>query len=461
MSPEDIHFEREMTGLETMMWNIEKDPWLAPSGGAVVVYDRPLDFARFRHDIAYAVSEVVRLRQRVVEGRGPLVPPHWIVDREFDLDWHVRRMGAPGDGTLRELLKWVAQFGQDPFDRTRPLWQYVVVDGLADGQGALIGKIHHAITDGHGGMRMGEAYTSFEPNAPERPTVDIDAVIRSDPDEPEGLSVEARELLSDAIRLPIDLARKAVEVATHPDRLRAVGDQAADVLHMTTSLRTAGSPLWQHRSRRRHLEVLSVPFEAAHRAAGALGGTLNDFFMTGAVEAAYRYHQKFDAHPTLFHVTFVVSTRTDPSSGHNAFSAIPVALPGGTLDLRDRFRAIGGLLHQARAEVHGAGPMAVLASAANLLPTSLVAGLVRNNATHVDFATSNLPGYPVDSHVAGARTLHTFGFGPLAGTAFNLTQLSTKDYLDLAANIDPAAVTEPQLLRQSLEESYRDLIALV
>ena len=63
--------------------------------------------------------------------------PRWVPDHEFDIDWHIRHIGAPGDGTLRELLDFFGAWLQDPYDRTRPLWQYVVVDGLADGQGAL------------------------------------------------------------------------------------------------------------------------------------------------------------------------------------------------------------------------------------------------------------------------------------------------------------------------------------
>lgn len=178
------------------------------------------------------------------------------------------------------------------------------------------------------------------------------------------------------------------------------------------------------------------------------------------MEAGYRYHRAFDVSPAHFHVTFVVSTRTDAADAHNAFSPVPVELPGGEMDLTERFIAIHKLLRQRRSEIHGAGPMAALATVANLLPTGLVTALVRSQAGRIDFATSNMAGVPVDTYVAGARTLHTFGFGPIAGTAFNLTLVSSKRDLDITANLDPAAVTEPQLLRQSLEESYRDLIAI-
>ena len=157
-----MRFDREMSGTEAMMWSIERDPWLASTAGGVALYDRPLDFDRFYRSIAHAVATTPRLRQHVLPGHGPLSPPHWAPDRGFDLDWHVRRIGAPGGGTVRDLLDWATVFLQDPFDRTRPLWQHVVIDGLSEGRGALVGKLHHSVTDGQGAVRLAAAYTSLE-----------------------------------------------------------------------------------------------------------------------------------------------------------------------------------------------------------------------------------------------------------------------------------------------------------
>ena len=456
-----MRFGREMSGTETMMWNIERDPWLASTAGGVALYDRPLDFDWFRRSIANAVASTARLRQHVLPGHGPLASPHWGFDRDFDLDWHLRRIGAPGEGTVRDLLDLATQFLQDPFDRTRPLWQYLVVDGLADGQGALLSKLHHTVTDGQGAVRLGSAYTALKRRAPKPPEVDLEAIIQAEPEEQEGLAEEARDAVSGAIRWPIDLAGKIVDVTMHPDRVVRAGIEAAGLVRTTTDqLHPAGSALWHNRSRRRHLEALSVPFEAAHHSAQALGGTLNDFFMTGAAEAAHRYHRELGASPERFHVTFVVSTRTDASSGENAFTPVPVELPGGAMDLVERFASVHRVLGQRRDEVHGSGPMGVVATVANLVPISVVTSLIRSQAGHIDFATSNLPAFPGDTYVAGARTLHVYPFGPLAGTAFNLTQISMAGSLDIGAHLDPAAVTEPALLRVSLEDAYRDLMAL-
>lgn len=451
-----------MSSMEAMMWNVESDPWLDPNGGSVAIYDRPLDFDLFRRGIARAVAEVPRLRQRVAPGLGGLSTPRWVPDHEFDLNWHVRRIGAPGDGSLRDLLDFFTPWLQDAYDRTRPLWGYVVVDGLRDGQGALLGKIHHTVGDGESLLgTMALSFTTLERDAPPPPEVDLEAIIDHEPEQDLGLVSTARDAIVQGVKWRRDLARRALKALTRPGSLGTAGSDAADLLKtVNEQMHPAGSDLWRNRSRRRRAEVLSLPFEPVHTASHSLGGTINDFFLTGAVEAGLRYHRKFGSTPEKFHVTFVVNTHSDADDAANAFSPVPVELPAGPMPLAERFTAVHQLVGAKRQEVHGGGPLASFAAVANFLPIPIVTGLARDQTRHIDFATSNLPGFTGETFVAGARTLHSYAFGPVAGTAFNLTMLSMGGVLDLGVNIDPTAVTEPALLASCLEAAYADLLAL-
>ena len=117
---------------------------------------------------------VPRLHQRVVPALGRLAPPEWRDDPDFDLDYHLRWMALPSPGTMRQLLDLTAAIVHDPFDRTRPLWEFVIVEGLEGGRAAMVQKLHHAITDGIGGIRMSEQFIDLErdatePIAPDRP----------------------------------------------------------------------------------------------------------------------------------------------------------------------------------------------------------------------------------------------------------------------------------------------------
>lgn len=460
VSQGEPNVDRGMSGTETMMWRIERDPWLAPSGGSLTLFDRPLDPVWFGRSMARAASTIDRLRQHVVTTPATVSFPRWAFDPDFELDWHLRHIGAPGDGSLGDLIGWITQFLQDPYDHTRPLWQYVVVDGLADGRGALVTKLHHTVADGFSALKLAEAYTTLKRGRRPPDDVDFEAVLRNDADRREPPEAPATELVSRALRMPVDLGRRVLDTLAHPERLGQAATEATDLVHTgTEQLQPAGSELWAQRSRRRRLLALSVPFEPARRAAKALGGTINDFFVTGAAEAGHRYHAALGADPDRFHITFVVSTRADAEAA-NAFSPVPVEVPAGAMSLAERFAVIHQRLQERRAGVHGDGPMATVATVANLLPTWVVTSLIRNQAGHIDFATSNLPGFLGDTWVAGARTLHTYAWGPVAGTAFNITQVSTAGHLDIGVQLDPAAVSNPQLLQSCLEDSYRDLLQI-
>ena len=151
-------FSDRMTDHEALMWNVEKDPWLNPSGASLTILDGKIDDAHFRRVLRNAAAKMPRLRERVVPGLGRLAPPAWVPDPEFDLDYHMRRIRLPKPGTERQLFDLAAKLYQEPLDRTRPLWRFVIIDGLKGGRSALWAIVHHAVADGIGQLRMAEMY---------------------------------------------------------------------------------------------------------------------------------------------------------------------------------------------------------------------------------------------------------------------------------------------------------------
>ncbi|MEM7273891.1 MAG: wax ester/triacylglycerol synthase domain-containing protein, partial [Actinomycetota bacterium] len=117
----DVDTTTRMTEHEALMWNIEKDPWLNPSGASLTILDQPVDVDRFRTQLAYGVTRLPRLYQRVVPGLGRFTPPSWAPDPEFDLDYHILQIELPAPGSRRQLLDLAARLYQEPMDRTRPL----------------------------------------------------------------------------------------------------------------------------------------------------------------------------------------------------------------------------------------------------------------------------------------------------------------------------------------------------
>ena len=87
-------FNDRMSDHEALMWNIEKDPWLNPSGAAVTILKGTIDEEHFRRTLRRAVAKMPRLYERVVPGLGRLAPPTWVPDPEFDIEYHMRRLRA-------------------------------------------------------------------------------------------------------------------------------------------------------------------------------------------------------------------------------------------------------------------------------------------------------------------------------------------------------------------------------
>ncbi len=482
-------FERRMTDAEALMWNVEKDPWLNPSGGAISIHDRMPEMDHFRAQLAYTVATVPRLMEHVVGGVGRLSPPVWRPDPEFDLDHHVRVMALPAPGTMRQLLDAAARIYQDPYDRTRPLWMMYVIGGLEGGRAASIFKIHHAVADGTGAARLSELYIQPTREAPDPPDVDLAATlaaaVEADALEHGGTSFVDTVLGSGAhfARRQAGIARRAAgEVAmwgADPQRprdlvagaVRTVGQLRMQVTgggggeeapaESDAPVLPGGSPLWRNRSRHRHLEVLSFPLDDALAAAKGLGGSLNDWLMTGVVNGAVGYHDARGVPLRTLNTSFVVSTRADKAIGGNSFTPTRFSAPAGPMDPADRFKVLSAAMADKRAQVTpGSGTFGGLAGLANLLPTSVVTSVARSQAAKMDFATSNMRSSKRRFYMSGARVDEAYGFGPLAGTAFNLTSISYAGTFAITMFIDPVAIDEPADFRDHVEAAYHELIDL-
>lgn len=459
----DLHFDRKMSDAEGLMWRLEKDPHLSSTFANVTVLDKSPDFDAFLRRMERATYAVPRLRQRVQTAPANLSAPTWVDDSNFDLRYHVRHMALPKPGTMRQLLDLASLIACDAFDRTRPLWQFVIVDGLRGGKSALIQKMHHTIVDGEGGVRLSLQFLDFERDVAELPPLDPDLIAAAEEAAAEDVPSPdfLRELLNGGLRMPIGLLKQIKDLLMDPTGIPEAGSAAADtvrgVMQQLGDTEGAHSPLWTKRSLHRRMEVLRAPFGETRAAAKRLGGTLNTAFLACAAEAAGRYHSDMGSPVELLRSSMAISTRTE-TSGANAFSLARMLVPTGDMPIGERFAAIQAAAGAAK-EASATASLDTLAAVAAALPTSMITRLARQQAQTIDFATSNVRGAAVPMYIAGAQLLENYPVGPLGGVAFNLTLLSYNHSLDMGVNIDIAAVTEPQLLHDCLVRAFKDLLA--
>ncbi len=451
--------DRRMSDAEGLMWRLEKDPYLTSTFATVSILDRAPDFDRLRARMERATAAVPRLRWRVQPAPVNLSAPTWVDDPDFDIDLHVRRIGLPRPGSMRQLLDLATLIALDPFERTRPLWQFTVIEGLRGGKAALVQKMHHTITDGEGGVQMSLQYLDFARDAPDPEPIAAPATGVIGPPPTPTTAETLRDLFISGFRLPVGIARQLKELLADPTAIPTAGAATIDtirgVVTQLSDVEQARSPLWRERSLRRRAEVARAPFAETKEAAARLGGTLNTAFITAAAEAAARYHIELGEPVEHLRASMAVSTRTE-SSGANAFSLVRLLVPTGEMPIAERFAAIHEATTAARGQSAGAS-LATLATVAAALPTSLITRLARQQAQTVDFATSNVRGSPVPVFISGAQLLHNYPIGPLLGVAFNLTLLSYDGSLDMGLNVDAAAVAEPERLSKLLESAFTDL----
>jgi WS/DGAT/MGAT family acyltransferase len=456
---------RHMSDVEALMWNLEKDPHLSAAFGNVTTFDRSPDHDRLRERMLGTSVIFPRLRQRVAPVLGRLAPPEWVDDADFDIDYHLRRIALPAPGTDRQLFDLAAKLAAAPFDRSRPLWEFTVVDGLEGGRAAMLQKMHHTLTDGEGGVRLSAQFVDLERDPPpadgELPEPDA----AGGPPRGRPLPVLAATALAHNLRRQAGTARRVVAgvagTVTDPERLVRLPADAIDVVQsLSRQALVSGdrrSPLWQERSLTRHFDVLRVPLDDAKRAAKALGGSINDLFVTGAAGGAGAYHRAMGEPVDELRISMPVSTRSDRSAGGNSFTPTRVLVPVGP-EPEERFAEVSARLSVTKGE-RALGFTELLAGVVNVLPTSLLVRMAKSQVQTVDFTTSNVRGAPWQLYIAGALIEGNFPLGPVAGTAFNLTTLSYNGSLDMGLHVDRAAITEPDLLRACIEESFGELLA--
>lgn len=479
----------QLSETELLLWNLGRDPNLASTMGLVALLDGRPDPDRLRVTMANTVAAVERLRQRVVApttripglGRPELAGlgrPEWSTDPWFDLDHHVRVVGLTGPsgrgpGRLEDLRRLAVQLINDPFDETRPLWQFHLVTGVGGGHSALIGKVHHSISDGIGLLRLAGSLLEFEADAPAPVPVDLSTLLAGevaagptlvpadggnggdhDGGASNGPGGRLRHLLGQAARLP-----GPVKVLETGAELLASAKAVTDQLP-----RAEASPLWATRSRNRRLEFCTVHLDSIRAVATARQVTINDLFVAACAQGAAHYHREFGVELDRITATVVVSTEAsspdDPlgAGGDNAFIPVPIELPGTAAGADERLEAVHrGVRERREALARRPDVLSALGAIGGLVPSSVAAALTLDQAARVDFATSNLPGPPIPTWLAGRPVRRIHPVGPVAGTAFNVTFMSHDDQGVMGLHIDPAAVTDPALLARCVSRGFGDL----
>lgn len=474
-----------MNDLEAVMWAVEIDPHLSSTFANITFLDRSPDLDRLWARMWRASRTVPRLRRRVVDQLGPS-NPYWIDDADFDLTNHLTRVTLPPGATDSDARQVAADIASRPLDRTRPMWNFTILEGLPNGRAAMVQQMHHTITDGEGGVRMSIEYIDLARDAPDPDPIDAGPPTRPGDvqhtkiEEPGGPSIGravaplalTTSALEGLVRRGVDtagwLAGSAVDASRDPVGFGASlaglpAEAAATIRSMLSQylvLDDHRSPLWSERSLARTLRTFDVPLATVKEAAGRLGGTVNDVFVTAVAGGAGAHHRARGIEVGELRMAMPVSTRTARAdgAGGNSFTPTRVLVPTFD-DPRGRFDEVHRRLAITKAEpaTHHAAALAGLIAMA---PRHLLARVARHQVSAVDFTTSNVRAAPFDLFIAGALMEANYPLGPLAGTAWNLTTMSYRGSMNMGLLADTAAVDDPDGLAADIETAFAELLSL-
>ncbi len=461
MTSREESFPQHMSPADSIAWSIEENPLLRSTVALVLKLDRAPDETRLRDRLELASRAFPRLRQRVVAPPVRLAPPLWSADPSFDLDFHLRRVRAGGDRSLRTVLDLAATLAMQAFDRARPLWECTVVDDLDDGGAAVLLKIHHSLTDGVGGVLLMQSLFDTERDGGAAVAEAPPAEEAHDP----GLGDLLWDSISEEVRRRTEQARSwlapAVGAALDPiGSVKTVALDLASVAHLLAPVDRPFSPLMTGRSPRYHFDSFRVPVAALKDVAHRAGGKLNDAFLAGVARGVGRYHERLGAPVSRLRINMPVNLRGADTAavGGNRWAPLRFTLPVVTGEPLHAIREVRAVVAGELAEpaLH---LIDAIADLLDHLPARVVTQVFGAMLQSLDLAASNVPGVPFPLFLGGARIDAMHSFAPTGGAALNACLLSYCDQATIAVNTDPAAVLEPALLLSCLRESFAEIVA--
>ncbi len=455
----------ELSPMDYLMHRGEAHPATRSAFLNLEILDRPADWARLREAMDRASRVVIRMRQKVVIPPVPTTPPRWVVDPDFELDYHLRRVALPAPGTLRQLLDLAEVCLQSPLDTSRALWEAVYVEGLEGGQGgraALLTKLSHAITDGLGGIALFEQVYDTERDPAPRPMPPVpvprdlsgnDLVRDSLRQLPETTLIAARKLLGGAAAT---VGRLVTQPGSAVSEAIGFADSARRVLGPPPA---EPSPLLRRRSLATRTHVLELPLADLRAAAKTVGASVNDAYLAALCGGLGRYHDAPGVPVEALPLALPVSLRTgdDPASG-NRFAGVHIAAPMSEPDPAERTRQIREQVIARRSEP-AIDVIGRLAPVLNLLPDETLLG-VTERFTPPDIQASNVPGYAQETFLAGAAVDRQYGLGPMPRVAMMAILISRAGTCTVTFRYDMASFSASDQLEKCLQLGFDEVVEL-
>jgi diacylglycerol O-acyltransferase len=457
------HLDR-LSSVDAGFLHMEEDGAHMHIGALGVFAGPPPSVEAFRAHIDARLPRLPRYRQRVQEMPLGTGRPVWVEDEHFRLDYHVRHTALPAPGGERELLNLVDRVIGQRLDRTKPLWEMWLVEGLEGDRWALVAKTHHAMVDGVSGVDLMSVLFDLTPDVQDEPPPAWSP--RPTPGAVDLLATGAVGL----VRNVAELSTKSLTMVLHPqeavrttlDKVSALADAAKPLISAAPK-----TPFNSKPGPHRRVAIVDTDLADYKRVKAVAGGaTVNDVVLAAVSGALGRFlaDRGVDTAGLSLRACVPVSLRPEGKRGAlgNEIAIMNAPLPVGVADPRERLAAVRAAMEDLKSSKQAEGAK-VLTSLENALPPAILARASRLGFTArlYNLLVTNVPGPQIPIYMLGRQLEELV---PLAFLApehqLAIGIMSYHGHVTYGLIADADAVPDLDLLAKHLRESLSELVAL-
>ena len=456
-----MHGDR-LSGLDTSFLHLEEGPAHMHVASTTLFEGPPPSYEEFRDHISSRLHLVPRFRQKlrfVPFGQGR---PVWVDDPNLNLDYHVRHTALPPPGSEEQLRTLAARIFSQRLDRSKPVWELWLVDGVENDRFAIVAKTHHCLVDGVSGVDI--TTVLFDLDRDPEPAPEPEAWLP----EPEPSDAQLlAEALIERVTSPAEIGRGARALLRAP---REAAGAALEGLGAAGSIARTGlsappSPFNVQIGPYRRFACVRTDLAELKRIKDQAGGTVNDVVLATVAGALGRY-LRASGHSTrdlALRAMVPISVRAEDEHGAlgNRVSAMMAPLPVWCEDPIERLRAVTETMGDLKSSKQAVGA-SLLTEATDFAPPTIAAQAARlqSRQRFFNLVVTNIPGPQFPLYLLGRELQDVFPMVPLVknqGVCFALMSYNGRVNFGLTADYD--AMPDLDALAEDLEASIAELAA--
>jgi WS/DGAT/MGAT family acyltransferase len=433
-------------------------------GGVVLLEGPAWKYTDFLAHIRSRLHLVPRYRQKLATPPLETGRPVWIDDPTFNLEYHVRHSALPEPGNREALLRLTARIFSQGLDRSKPLWEMWLVEGLEDGHVALVSKVHHALVDGVSGVDLTTVLFDLTAEVADLPPVEP----WEPRPEPSAAQLAAKGI-EGGVRRVAEIASSAVGVAADPAGLLSRASEMAEgVSEVVRTFMSAppATPFNVPPGPHRRFAVVDAELAELKEIKDAFGGTVNDVVLTvvGGGLAHFMHGRGVDTTGMELRACVPVSLRTNANKGSlgNEITIMMAPLPVDEGDPVARLRHISAEMEELKSSKQTMGAQAIT-GLQDFAPPTIFAQASRLNfaGRMYNLLVTNVPGPQLPLYVLGRRMARVYPMPFLAGDrSLAVAIMSYDGGMNFGLLGDFDAMPDLDIVAEGIEGSLGELLTL-